>query len=162
MGKICTFFGHRSIEDDKGIRARLDILLIDLITRHNVDTFFVGELGNFERMAFRQLMCLKKKYPHIELNLICAYYRQLLEAQRMLFYDNAILPVSRQVRRAAIPQRNKWVVQNCDMAICYIDIPMGGAYKAFCDLQKLHKPVYNLASDLALNGFPMSDNELMA
>ena len=43
----CTFFGHRKIHGETALKIR-DIL-IDLITNQNVDVFYVGNTGEFDK-----------------------------------------------------------------------------------------------------------------
>lgn len=55
---ICTFFGHRDTLDDVAIL--LDTVLTDLIENKNVDVFYVGNQGNFDKIVKRQLDKMKK------------------------------------------------------------------------------------------------------
>ncbi len=146
MGKSCAFFGHRQVLHLDMLRPWLVVILTNLIVHYGVDTFYVGEHGEFDIMAFGVLMALKQQYPHIELILVYAHFQQLLRKDRILIYDKSFTPVPRGVKgRAAIPIRNSWVAQNCDMAVCYVELPMGGAYKAFCEMRQHNKIVHNLA-----------------
>lgn len=46
---VCTFFGHRDCPES--IRPLLRAAIVDLIEKHRVRLFYVGNEGNFDRMA---------------------------------------------------------------------------------------------------------------
>ena len=56
----CTFFGHRKIHGETALKIR-DIL-IDLITNQNVDVFYVGNTGEFDKTVICELDYLSKIY----------------------------------------------------------------------------------------------------
>ena len=62
----CTFFGHRNTYRD--IQPTLASTIIDLIETKQVDTFYYGNHGNFDRMVHTELKKLKAQYPHIRRN----------------------------------------------------------------------------------------------
>lgn len=45
----CTFFGHKDTPTQ--IKPLLKAVLVDLIENKNVDTFYIGNQGNFDLMA---------------------------------------------------------------------------------------------------------------
>ena len=51
MGKTCSFFGHRSIIDDVSVKQQLYEVVEELIAYEDVDTFLLGEMGDFEIIA---------------------------------------------------------------------------------------------------------------
>ena len=65
------------------------------------------------------------------------------------YYDDVIIPecVATSHPKVAIVQRNQWMIQQADLAICYVERREGGAYVALKHAQKLNKPVLNLALD---------------
>ncbi len=58
----CTFFGHRECPVE--IKAILKSTLEDLIVNHGVDTFYVGNQGQFDLFARGVLQELIKKSPY--------------------------------------------------------------------------------------------------
>ena len=67
---ICTFFGHRNAPEQ--IKPKLKSLLIDSIENQNVNMFYVGNHGAFDRMAREILKDLKEKYD-IKYYVVLAY-----------------------------------------------------------------------------------------
>lgn len=60
----CTFFGHRDCPND--IKTNLYSILTQLIVNKNVDTFYVGQQGNFDKIVHTVLQEMVKKvssYP---------------------------------------------------------------------------------------------------
>ena len=48
-------------------------------------------------------------------------------------------------RKGAITKRNRWMVEQADIFICYVEKEEGGAYAALEYAQKLNKQIINLA-----------------
>ena len=67
----CTFFGHR--ECPESIKIKLREVLIDLITNHGVDMFYVGNQGRFDAIVRGVLRELEKEYPQIDYAVVLAY-----------------------------------------------------------------------------------------
>lgn len=66
----CTFFGHRECDGlDRKILSRTIEGLID----QGVDTFYVGNQGNFDGVVYGCLKQLRKAYPHIYVSVVLAY-----------------------------------------------------------------------------------------
>ena len=68
---ICTFFGHRECPDS--IKTQLREVLIDLVTNHDTDMFYVGNQGRFDAIVRGILRELKKEYPQINYAVVLAY-----------------------------------------------------------------------------------------
>jgi len=68
---VCTFFGHRDCPDS--IKIKLREVLIDLITNHHVDMFYVGNQGRFDAIVRSVLRDVKKEYPQINYAVVLAY-----------------------------------------------------------------------------------------
>ena len=58
----CTFFGHRDCPSS--IRGVLTAEIEQLISHHQVSTFYVGTHGNFDRMVYssQSLLTLSTEY----------------------------------------------------------------------------------------------------
>ena len=48
--------------------------------------------------------------------------------------------------KAAITRRNEWMIENCDLLVCFIEHNSGGAYKAMRYGEKLGIETINLFS----------------
>ena len=63
------------------------------------------------------------------------------------YYNNVMIPecIGRTHPKGAITKRNRWMVEACDLFICYVEREDGGAYTAMKYAKKLEKKVINLA-----------------
>ena len=145
MGKVCSFFGHRSIIDAEPVKQQLYEVVEDLIVNQNVDKFLLGEMGDFEIMAGEVVESLKKKYPHIIRHAILCFTEQVQQVAKVdsdCFHLD--ISVERCKRRGRIPKRNQMVVDESDIVVCYINAPYGGAYTAYQRAVKKNKQIINL------------------
>lgn len=122
----CTFFGHRDCPD--AIKPRLRETLIDLITNHSIDMFYVGNQGQFDAIVRGTLCELKTEYPQINYAVVLAY----MPGKKTEYddYTDTMLPegVEAVHPRYAISWRNNWMIKQSDYVVAYITHPYGGAY----------------------------------
>ena len=124
---VCTFFGHRDCYDlDHTV---LEAAIEDLIGR-GVDRFYVGHQGAFDGAVLSCLRRLRTKYSHIAFSVVLAYMpRQNTEYD--LYADCSIYPEGLElaIPRFAIAKRNKWMLEQAEYCICYVNHTWGGAYR---------------------------------
>ena len=68
---VCSFFGHKNTP--RIIYPQIRECIEKLITLYNVDSFMVGNQGDFDYMVLKALRQLKQEYPHIYYNVVLAY-----------------------------------------------------------------------------------------
>ena len=117
---ICTFFGHRDTPQE--IELYLKPILIDLIENKNINTFYVGNQGNFDKIVRKTLHQLKTDYPYINYTIVLAYLSPKIED-----FTNTIFPegLEQVPPKYAISKRNYWMIQNSDYVICYVKHKIG-------------------------------------
>ena len=122
----CTFFGHRDCPSS--IRGVLSAEIERLITEKDVDTFYVGTHGNFDRMAYTALVDLRKRYLHIKIYRVLAYLPKPGDNDTA----DTIVPegIENAHPRYAIVHRNNWMIDHSDYVIAYVTHTFGGAYQA--------------------------------
>ena len=139
---ICTFFGHRECPDS--IKIKLREVLIDLITNHHVDMFYVGNQGRFDAIVRSVLRGLKKEYPQINYAVVLAYMpgRKTEYAD----YSDTMLPegIESVHPHYAISWRNNWMLKQSDYVVTYITHSWGGAAQYVKKAKIKHKTVINL------------------
>lgn len=137
---VCTFFGHRTVPDS--IRPILYCILTDLIENHGADTFFVGDQGEFDRMAKTELKKLTKIYPHIRYSVVLAYLPKKDNGD----LENTIYPdgLENTPLRFAIDRRNRMMIGWSDAVITYVCHSFGGAAKYENIAKKKGRWVINL------------------
>ena len=63
------------------------------------------------------------------------------------YYDTVMIPecIGKTHPKGAITKRNRWMVEQADLFICYVEREEGGAYTALKYAKKLEKNIINLA-----------------
>ena len=139
---VCTFFGHRECPDS--IKIKLREVLIDLITNHNVDVFYVGNQGRFDAIARGVLRELKKEYPQIDCAVVLAY----MPGKQTEYddYSDTMLPegIESVHPRYALVWRNNWMLRQSDYVVTYITHSWGGAAQFAEKAKRQKKAVINL------------------
>ena len=138
----CTFFGHRELY--KNIESVLFQAIENLIVYENVDTFYVGNQGQFDALVHRVLKNLEKKYS-IHYAVVLAYMPTSKNE-----YDNlsdTMLPEGLETvhPRYAIDRRNKWMIDHSDFVIAYVTHGWGGAAKYVLLAERKSKTIIKLS-----------------
>ena len=147
---ICCFFGHKdtpdSVADD--LRRAIEHLIIE----HGVETFYVGNQGDFDSYTRAALRQLQMKYPHIRYAVVLAY----MPGQQTEYDDfsDTMLPegIEEVHLRYAIDWRNRWMLRQSQYVICYVHHHWGGAAKYVQTAQRQGKSVINLCTNNVLDG----------
>ena len=137
----CTFFGHRDCPDS--VLAQLEAEVERLIAEHDVDTFYVGNQGNFDHLAAGVLRRMKEKYPHIHYYIVLPYFPQHSAPENSLLPDG----IETVHPRYAIVWRNRWMISRSDFVITFITHSFGGAAAAAKLAANKGKTVINITDE---------------
>lgn len=138
----CTFFGHRECPDS--LKSQLQEVLIDLITNHNIDMFYVGNQGRLDAIVRGVLRELKNEYPQINYAVVLAYMPGKQTAYEN--YSDTMLPegIESVHPRYAISWRNNWMLRQSDYVVTYITHAWGSAAQYAAKAARQGKIVINL------------------
>lgn len=109
-------FGKENIE-------ALASVIEDLIVKHSVDKFYVGNDGNFDHSVRDILQKFEEKYPHIIYYVVLAYLPGEVEKEGYYKdFAHTIMPEGFEhiPYKAAICYRNEWMLKNADYVVGYI------------------------------------------
>ena len=137
-----VFFGHRDCPDS--LRPRL-LEIIKAQIKRGVLRFYVGNHGNFDRMALSCLRELKRIYPEISYAVVLAY----LPTNPTVYQPNeTVLPeeIESVPRRYAIDFRNRWMINHADLVVAYVTRSFGGAAKYVKKAENKGATIINLAN----------------
>ena len=119
-------------------------MLIDLITNHDVDMFYVGHQGQFDAYVHSELKRLKQEYPQINYAVVLAY----MPGRKTEYddYSDTMLPegIESVHPHYAISWRNNWMLKQSDYVVTYITHSWGGAYQYAEKARRQKKIVINL------------------
>ena len=101
----------------------------ELIEKNNVNMFYVGNHGNFDRLVLYCLLDLKKEYPDIDYAVVYAYLPH--KEDYLLKNCNTVFPEELEniFPKGAITKRNMWMIDKADFVITYVCHSFGGTYE---------------------------------
>ena len=141
--KSVIFIGHNECY---GLSVNeLNKIIIECIN-NGATCFFSGGQGGFDRTCANAVFKLKKDYPNIK-NILVIPYLSFNVFDKDIF-DEIIFPngFEKYHFKAAIPQRNKYIVNHSDTAICYIHHGWGNAVKTYEFAKKKGLNIINLST----------------
>lgn len=141
---VCCFFGHK--DAPASIISALEYAIENLIQNAGVNEFLVGNQGCFDGMVHRVLKKAKNKYPSITYHVVLAYMPKEKNRYSLYEYGETILPAGIESihPKFAISWRNKWMIQESDMVVCYVNHSWGGAAQFVEYARKQGKTIINI------------------
>lgn len=132
LEKTCIFFGHRDCPHT--IKGILRATVVELIEKEKVKTFLVGSQGRFDSLALQVLKELKIEFPYIRYAVVLAY---LKHANTCAADVETVFPEGLEMvhPKFAISARNKWMVEQADFVVAFVEHRFGGAFQ-FVELAK--------------------------
>lgn len=151
--RTITFAGHREVYQSD-VSARLNAVLDKISETENELIFYVGGMGEFDSLAASAVRRMRKQHPEksIKLILVEPYMKQSINADREFIhglYDDIWVPIElAEVHyKKAITERNKLMVRESDVLVCYVHRDFGGAHTMMKYARKLEKEIYNVADN---------------
>ena len=110
-----------------------------------ITTFLCGGMGDFDKICAFAVFRLKKIFPHIKLFLVIPYISFAKNVSDI--YDEIIYPEGFEKFhfKKAIIMRNRYLVDNSCIAICYVKNKTSRAYKTFAYATKQNIKIIDLA-----------------
>ena len=146
-----TFAGHREVYQS-GVKDRLDAILNELVQTHQHLLFYVGGMGDYDKMCASAVRELKRRNPNNEIQLVLVepYMKQSINEEGEylhMMYDEILIPMELAGihYKKAITERNRWMVRESNLLIAYVHRDFGGARTMMKYAQKLGKEVINTA-----------------
>lgn len=135
-----TFIGHKDCSEQIKEKVKEEVEKLILNGYYN---FLCGGVGRFDNICAKCVYELKKKYPYIKSNLVLPYYNFRIDFKD--YYDEIILPSgAEKYYKSSIPRRNKYLVDNSSVAICFVKF-VGNAKTTFEYAHKKNLKIINLA-----------------
>ena len=149
----CAFSGHRAIE--AGSVAPLCALLRRAVAyayEQGCRTFFCGGAVGFDTYAAKEVILFRVKHPEVRLVLMlpCADQASTFSAPQRAAYDYILSEADEAVilsdtyHRGCMQKRNRALVENADMLICYVGRESGGSAQTMRLAREKGIAVHNL------------------
>lgn len=122
--KTCTFFGH---SENCSLSEETLTGAIENLIGEGIDTFYVGNQGQFDALVRRCLKKLRILNPHIRFYVVLAY----LPAGKTEGMEDTLFPEGLEIGppRFAIDRRNRWMIAHATHCLCWVNHTWGGAWK---------------------------------
>lgn len=144
--KVVCFAGHRHDWQIAGIENKLKEVIEKLITE-GYTIFYDGGKGAFDNLSAGLVINFKKKYPNIKIFKILTYYHHDKEKWYLpSCYDGSIFPeLDLCYFKNKIKKRNEWMIDNCDLLVCYIShTKQSGAFATVSYAKRINKTIIYL------------------
>ena len=117
--KSCFLFGHGDTPESvlPAIEKAVEKHYLNL----GIRLFYVGNRGNFDRLAARAVRNMKQQYPDIQLILVLAYHPAERVPDLWGGYDHSYYPpIEKTPRPYCIVKANQYMADTADSMICYV------------------------------------------
>ena len=148
LGEIyrVSMIGHRVVED-YGIEEKLYELFWELLRTKEYVEFYLGRNGDFDILAASVIKRLHKNYRDDNSVMILVLPYPVKDYEYYYYYyDEIIIPdeLHGVHPKAAITERNRWIVANSDMLIAYIRNKSGGTATCVRMAERLRRTVIKI------------------
>lgn len=153
----CAFTGHRKIEDRH--KEKIENLLSRAVAfayENGCRIFITGGALGFDTLAAKEVIRFRMSHPDVRLHVVLpckgqsdswsSYQINLYEYT--LFNADEIEYVSEEYTSTCMRDRNKRLVDLCDMMIAYVSRPYSGAAQTVRMASNEGKVIYNLYPSL--------------
>ena len=142
-----SLFGHREIDNLRSLDERLTPIIKELIKTNEYVSFIIGRSGEFDEYAASVIKLARRDIgpENSDITLVLPYTVADIEYYEK-YYDGIIIPeiVSGAHPKSAITLKNRWMIEQADWVIVYVNRDQGGACAAMKYAKKLNKKVINL------------------
>jgi len=137
-----SLFGHREMNHLWALENRLIPKIRELIQTTPFVAFWVGRNGAFDEYAASIIKSVQKEQDrkNSDLTLVLPYMVADVEYYQK-YYDSVVIPdcLRGVYPKSAITLRNRWMIEQSDLVIIYIERNKGGAYQALKHAEKMGK-----------------------
>lgn len=147
-----SFFGHREICDSAELEKKLLFALNKILDDCPCELLF-GGYGMFDNLAYKCCRKLLDSGKSYDLRFIFvtpyvteSYLKNQIVSKALVFDEIVYPPIEKVPYKFAISARNKWMVEQSDTVISYVNKKYGGAYSSYLYAKGRNKSVINIGS----------------
>lgn len=167
----CSFSGHREIPQQQilAVKKQLREQIINAIKDEYLWFCCGGALG-FDTLAAQTVLELKEQYPDILLMLALpcktqtSHWKQadIDEYERIKSLADEIIYTSEEYEQGCMQKRNRFMVDNSSMLICYLTKNSGGTAYTVDYANSKNKRIINIAQKLSTDYFVTAKAEVLS
>ena len=137
--KACSLIGHRKVENIEEVEKKLEKVVIELIEKRNVTSFFLGDNGEFNDLAYFVLNSLREKYPiklisfdkdnnsiktKEEKEILKNFFKEHMNKniEFMIFDEYVLVEKCVMSKKAKYLVRNFEMIKRADICLFYFDV----------------------------------------
>lgn len=131
-----SFFGHREIHNTADLEKKLLFALNEILDDKPCQLLF-GGYGMFDNLAYKCCRTLLDSGSSFDLRFIFvtpyvteSYLKKQISHKPLVFDEIVYPPIEKVPYKFAISARNRWMAEQADTVITYINRKYGGAYSA--------------------------------
>ena len=141
---IVTFFGHRDFCESDQDGEKLLLLLESLTGGEDVE-FYLGGYGKGDEFFYKYCRKYQNRHENAKLIFISPYLFSKSLKEKSEKYDLVIYPALEKIPpKFAITYRNRFMIDQSNVVITYIQYRNGGAYQAYLYAKKRGKKIVDL------------------
>lgn len=155
--QTCAFTGHRKIEESH--KGRIENLLsraVEFAYENGCRTFVTGGALGFDTLAAKEVIRFRMSHPDVKILIVlpCKNQSDAWSQSQINFYEYTLINadeieyVSDEYTDKCMKDRNRRLVELCDMLIAYVSRPYSGAAQTVRMAAKEGKVIYNLYPSL--------------
>ena len=154
--KTCCFTGHRKIppEERAGISDRLEHIIISLY-QQGIQTYEAGGALGFDTLAARTVLRLRENCPGMKLVLVLPCLTQTrgwkpedaAEYESIKAQADHVVYTAQQSTRGCMHRRNRYLVDNSGICVCYLTKERGGTAYTVNYAEKHKLEIINIAAN---------------
>ena len=147
--KSCFLFGHSICPEN--LLPHIQQAIEENYVNLGIRTFYVGNRGQFDRLAAKAARQAKRYCPELHLVLLLSYHPAERAANAFGFDSSYFPPIVSTPRKYAIVEANRNMIRAADSIICFVKHP-GNARNLLAYAQKQKHTalsIKNLAEQLS-------------
>lgn len=145
-----SFLGHRSLYTSENLFNEVENAIMKNAKFDEGVTFLLGGYGDFDDLCARVCREIKKCQKNCEIVFVTPYMtisqqEKMKEWVKLGLYDSVLYPPLEHVPlKFAIGKRNRWMIDQSDYVVLYVEHSYGGAYQGLSYARKKGKHLLNL------------------
>lgn len=148
---IITFIGHRFVYEYDKLCDMVEKCILKNAEHENSISFYCGGYGSFDNLCAKVCSKIKQKLKNCEIVFVTPYITISYQKNTELLLKEKIYtsviypPLEKTPAKFAIVKRNRWMIEEADLVIAYVNKTFGGAYSSLSYAKRKNKRIINLA-----------------